>query len=86
MSRQKAAKIASLSDVDFAIYRSQRNQRSYWQKLPHDEWAKFCEKMAEWFKNDAVDEWDKFVISNNARKLKSDEEALMKKIKAKMSK
>ena len=86
MSREKAAAIAALSNVDFAVYRSQRNQRSYWQKLPHDEWAEFCTKMADWFKKDATDEWDKFVVANNARKAANDEAALLAKVKAKMAK
>ena len=79
MSREKAAALMALSDVDMAVYRSKRNQRSYWQRLSHDEWVEFCEKMGEWFSNEADDEWDNYVIANNKRKAASDKAALAKR-------
>ncbi len=75
MSREKAAALMALSNVDMAVYRSKRNQRSYWQHLTHDEWTKFCQKMGDWFSTQAADEWDNFVIANNARKAASDKAA-----------
>ncbi len=81
MSKEKAAKLASLSTVDMSVYRSKRNQRSYWQGLPHKDWVAFCKKMADWFTNEAPDEWDNYVIANKARKAKSDEAALQKRNK-----
>ncbi|KKL92826.1 hypothetical protein LCGC14_1880820 [marine sediment metagenome] len=76
MSREKAAALMALSDVDAAVYRSKRNQRSYWQRLDHDEWVEFCKKMGDWFSDEAPDEWDNYVIANNARKAASDKAAL----------
>jgi len=76
MSKAKAAGILALSPTDFAIWRSKRNQRSYWQKLSHAEWVEFCQKMGDWFINSASDEWDDFIIANNARKAASDKAAL----------
>ncbi|KKN79582.1 hypothetical protein LCGC14_0337860 [marine sediment metagenome] len=76
MSREKAAALMALSDVDMAVYRSKRNQRPYWQRLSRDEWVEFCEKMAMWFSKEAPDEWDNYVIANNARKAASDKAAL----------
>jgi len=76
MSRAKAAALMALSDVDMAVYKTKRNQRSYWQSLSHDDWVEFCEKMGTWFSNDAPDEWDNYVIVNNARKAASDAAAL----------
>ena len=86
MSKEKAAKIASLSPVDKAVYLSKRNQRSYWQKLSHKEWLDFCNVMATWFEDVAPDEWDEYVEANNARKAKSDEEALVKAVKERSKK
>ncbi len=68
MSREKAAALMSLSVVDMSVYRSKRNQRSYWQRLTHGDWVEFCQKMGEWFTNEAANEWDKYVVANNARK------------------
>ncbi len=81
MSKEKAAALAALSEVDMAVYKAKRNQRQTWHALPHDEWAAFCTKMADWFKKDATDEWDKFVEANNARKAASDEAALLRVVK-----
>ena len=86
MSKDKAKALAALSEVDYAVYRAKRNQTPNWRNLDHDGWVEFCRKMADWFKNGAADEWDKHVVANKARKAKSDEEALMRKIKAKMAK
>ena len=77
--REKTAKLMAMSDAEKAVYRSKRNQRSYWQNLSHDEWVEFCKTMGEWFINEAADEWDKFVISNNERKAASDLAALASK-------
>lgn len=79
MSTEKAAIILSLSKTDNAVYKSKRNQRAYWQRLTHDEWVEFCETMAAWFANGAADEWDNYVIANNARKEESDAAALVNK-------
>lgn len=76
MSREKAAALMALSEVDMAVYKTKRNQRSYWQTLSHDEWVEFCGKMAAWFSVEAADEWDEYVIANNARKAASDKTAL----------
>lgn len=86
MSKNKQGIIDSMSHIDFAIYKAQRNQRPTWQKLSHDEWVEFCNKMSEWFSKDAADEWDNYVIANKARKAKSDEEAVIKKALAKHNK
>lgn len=79
MSKQKAARLMSMSELEAAIYRSRRNQRPYWQHLSHEEWVTFCQRMASWFTKQAPDEWDKYVINNNARKAESDRKALEKK-------
>ena len=76
LAREKAAALMALSAVDMGVYRSKRNQRLYWQRLSHDDWAEFCQKMGGWFAKEATDEWDKFVIANKARKLASDKAAL----------
>ncbi len=81
MSKEKAAKIASLSDKDFALYKSKRNHRSYWQRLSHKDWVAFCKEMAEWFKKDAPDEWNNYVVANKVRKVESDRIALEKRNK-----
>ena len=79
MSREKAAALMALSDVDMAVYRSKRNQRPYWQRLSRDEWVEFCKKMGKWFSKEAADEWDNYVIANNARKAASDKAALARR-------
>lgn len=86
MSREKAAAIAALSPSDKAVYISKRNQRSYWQRLSHEEWIEFCKKMGDWFTKSAPDEWDKYIIANNERKAKSDEAALLRAVKEKLKK
>ena len=75
MSREKVSRLMSMSDVDMAVYRSKRNQRSFWQRLNHNQWVEFCNKMAGWFKEHAHDEWDQVVALNNSRKLGSDVKA-----------
>jgi len=80
MSRAKVAEIAAMSPADFAVYRSKRNQRSFWQTLTHKEWVAFCKKMGAWFTKEAADEWDDFVAANNKRKAKSDAAALAKRL------
>ena len=75
MSREKAASILALSDVDRAVYVSKRNQRSYWQRLSHSEWVDFCAAMGQWLTQEAPNEWDDFVIANKARKAASDVQA-----------
>ena len=79
MSKAKAVAIMQMNPVEKSVWLSQRNQRSHWQHLDHGEWVKFCKIMAEWFKKDAADEWDKYVISNNERKAASDLAALASK-------
>ena len=74
--RDKAARLMAMNDVERALHRSKRNQRSYWQRLDHADWVKFCKEMASWFKSEAPDEWDDFVIRNDERKAASDEAAL----------
>ena len=86
MSKEKARALNALSEVDYAVYRAKRNQVPNWRNLGHDGWADYCTKMGDWFKNGASDEFDKTVAANKARKEKSDEAALMAKIKAKMKK
>ena len=79
MSKKKALSILSMSSADKSVYLSKRNQRSYWQDLSHDEWVEFCKIMGDWFTNDAADEWDDYVVSNNERKAASDLAALASK-------
>jgi hypothetical protein len=79
MSREKAARLAALSEKDMAIYKSKRNQRSYWQRLSHEDWVAFCNAMGEWFLRQAPDEWDNYIIANNKRKAESDKRALENK-------
>ncbi len=86
MSKEKVAKLISLSVKDKAIYMSKRNHRSYWQQLSHKEWVAFCKEMGDWFSKDAPDEWDKYVKANNARKAKSDEDAVVRAALAKHKK
>ena len=79
MSKEKALALMQMTAVEKGVYLSRRNQRTFWQNLSHDEWAEFCTVMADWFKNDATDEWDDYVISNNERKAASDLAALASK-------
>ncbi len=80
MSKEKAARIQGLSPVDRAVYTAKRNQRCYWQRLSHDDWVEFCEKMGQWFCESAPDEWDTYVAANKARKAESDKRALEMKM------
>jgi hypothetical protein len=86
MSKEKALKIASLSTVDFAVYKTKRNLRSLWQKLSHEEWVSFCSQISNWLSNNAADEWDKQVIANDERKAQSDEDADIENVKKKRRK
>ena len=79
MSREKAARLMAMSDVEAAVYRSKRNQRAYWQRLSHEEWVEFCKAMSHWFRREAPNEWDNYVAANNERKTASDEAALKRK-------
>ncbi len=79
MSREKMAKLMALSETEMAVYRSKRNQRVCWQRLSHEDWVEFCKEMAGWFDREAPNEWDDYVKANNARKAKSDAEALKRK-------
>ena len=72
MINQTALSIMQMNPVEKSVWLSQRNQRSFWQNLDHGEWVKFCKVMADWFKKDAADEWDKYVIANDQRKAASD--------------
>ena len=72
MSKEKAAALLLMSDVEKAVWRSKRNQRSYWQRLPHHEWMEFCTIMSRWFGGDAVDELDNIVEANRVRDAASD--------------
>jgi len=75
MSRAKVAALLALSPVDMAVWKTKRNQQSYWRHFQHSEWLEFCQKMAGWFAKDAPDEWDTYTAWNKARKLASDIEA-----------
>ena len=75
MSREKAAKLMAQSDVDRAAYTVKRNQRPHWQRLSGDEWKEYCRVMADWFANQAPDEFNNYVLANNARKAESDAKA-----------
>ena len=79
MSKEKALAIMAMNPVERSVYTSKRNQRSYWQRLPHDEWVEFCNVMSAWFNNEAPDEWDEYVVRNNERKAASDLAALASK-------
>ena len=79
MVNETALSIMQMSLMEKSVWLSKRNQRSYWQDLTHDEWVEFCKVMSDWFKNDAADEWDDYVIRNNERKAASDLAALASK-------
>ncbi len=79
MSKEKALDLMQMTIVEKSVYLSKRNQRSYWQNLSHNEWTEFCQSMANWFKKDAPDEWDDYVVANDERKKASYLEALAAK-------
>lgn len=81
MSRAKVAVLMAMSDVDLAVWKTKRNQQSYWQNFSHVNWVEFCEKMGKWFREDAPDEWDKYTVWNKERKAKNDEAALLRIVK-----
>jgi len=85
LAREKTAQLMSMSAVDMAAYRSKRNQRSYWQRLPHEEWVEFCEKMGKWFLEIAPNERDNIVKFNKERKAANDAVALEKVIRDKIA-
>jgi len=76
MSREKAAAIIASSEVESVLYRVKRNLRPHWRRLTHEQWVEFCAGLGEWLQSDAPDEWDERVLANDARKAKSDAEAL----------
>ena len=79
MSKEKALALMQMTTVEKRVYLAQRNQRAFWQNLNHKEWTEFCKSMGKWFKNDATDEWDDYIISNNKRKAASALAALASK-------
>ena len=76
MGVKKAAAILALEGADRSEWRTKRQLRHQWKKLPHDEWVRFCGLMADWFSTDAPDEWDEYVVANKLRKDRNDKAAL----------
>lgn len=76
MGVKKAAAILALEGADKSEWYTKRQLRAQWNKLPHDEWVRFCGLMADWFSTDAPDEWDEYTKANNLRKARNDKTVL----------